>query len=57
MHLIGYAEAAAASDEDDTGEVDEIIKHCNNNKVVICSIVYFFCYLAGIRKENMSQFV
>ena len=53
MHLIGYAEVAAASDEDDTGEVDEIIMHCNNNKVVICSI----CYLAGIRKEIMSQFV
>ena len=53
MHLIGYAEVAAASNEDDTGEVDEIIMHCNNNKVVICSI----CNLAGIRKEIMSQFV
>ena len=42
MHLIGYVEVAAASDEDDTGEIDEMVKHCNNNKVVICSIVYFF---------------
>ena len=58
MHLIGYAEAAAASDEDDTGEVDEIIKHCNNNKVVICSIVYFFAIYQELeRKTCLNLFV